>query len=253
MKEKIEFMYLEEKKSQVKIAKELGLTEWEVRKKMKEFGIPSRGRGYIGNTKSDYFDKIDSANKAYILGLITADGGIAKTKNYVRLELKAEDKHLLEKIIELVAPGNKVSKDRECFYINFCSKKLVSSLLQYGLTPRKSLTLSSLPTNLIPKEFYPDYIRGLYDGDGTVTMSGDYLRIGYNSGSKEFLENFKDFLCAETGMKVNKTYKGSVYFTSWGSRTDIQKFYEYIYKGEPELFLKRKYDKISKYVNTEVS
>lgn len=253
MKEKIEFMYLEEKKSQVKIGKELGLSEWEVRKKMKEFGIPSRKRGYIGNTKSDYFDRIDSANKAYILGLITADGGIANTKNFVRLELKAEDKYILEKIVWLVAPGNKVSKSRECFYISLCSKELVSSLLQYGLTPKKSLVLRSLPTNLIPKEFYPDYIRGLYDGDGTVTMNGKYLRIGYNSGSKEFLESFKDFLCIETGMKANKTYKGTVYFTSWGSKADIQKFYQYIYKGKPELFLKRKYNKISKYVNTEVS
>lgn len=252
MKEKIFKLYYEEKRSQVYIGSILGISEWEVRKAMKEYGFISRPTGKIPNTNSHFLDTIDTQEKAYILGLITADGNVNRALEAIRLELKSRDEYLLEQIISLVAPGNKIGRSRGCSYITFSSRHMAKEVAKYGVVPNKSLTMDSI-SDLIPLNLYSHYIRGLFDGDGTATtVSNKYLKLGYNSGSKKFVESFRDFIVEATGARKNSIYFGTVFFTAWAAQGDCKKIADYLYKDNPTLFLKRKKDLIYQYVNTEV-
>ena len=54
------------------------------------------------------FDNIDSAEKAYWLGFIVADGYLNDDKNMLRIKLGDKDKIHLEKFINFL--GKKISK-----------------------------------------------------------------------------------------------------------------------------------------------
>jgi hypothetical protein len=65
---------------------------------------------YKHNCNEDYFEKIDSCEKAYWLGLLFADGYVRKRKQFngkhkqggiVGISLKNGDEYLLEKLITL--------------------------------------------------------------------------------------------------------------------------------------------------------
>lgn len=65
---------------------------------------------------------------------------------------------------------------------------MYKDLFALGCTPRKSLTINLIPD--IKKEFIPSFIRGYFDGDGSIYQTGKIKmwRISF-TGTKNFLEN----------------------------------------------------------------
>lgn len=68
---------------------------------LKKCGVPARddshkSRKYTIN--ENYFDNIDTNNKAYILGLFYSDGCNYTPQHRVKLELQQKDKNILDKI-----------------------------------------------------------------------------------------------------------------------------------------------------------
>lgn len=93
------------------------------------------------------------------------------------------------------------------------------------------------------------FIRGLFDGDGTVTEmsnSKTLLRIGFSINSscndiKMILEDFCQSNDIKLGLYFDKRGSGA-WFASINSKANVHKFFELIYSNNPKLFLKRKYD-----------
>ena len=93
------------------------------------------------------------------------------------------------------------------------------------------------------------YIRGLFDGDGVTSKNRELIRIGFCAKRKEFVESYQSFLCQKLFMRKNKIFNtGGCFQCSWGAKTDIEKFYNYIYK-DATIFLGRKRNKIYTYLN----
>ena len=93
------------------------------------------------------------------------------------------------------------------------------------------------------------YIRGLFDGDGVASKNGQYIKIGFCAKRKEFVESYQSFLCKTLFMRKNKIFNtGGCFQCSCGTRTDIEKFYNYIYR-DATIFLGRKKNKIYTYLN----
>ena len=72
-----------------------------------------------------YFDYIDTCNKAYVLGLLYADG--CNTETSITLSLKSCDKHILESI------NNELSSNRPLKFLSY-SQKNSNWSDQYKLT-----------------------------------------------------------------------------------------------------------------------
>lgn len=122
----------------------------------------------------DYFKVIDSSNKAYFLGFLHADGCISRrqrTKNYEEISLSCtivlKDREILDafcKEINLSPDRVRVNfnvrpNEQPTVRINITAKEFTSTLLDL-----KADTLFKR----IPEQFKWDFIRGVFDGDGSI-------------------------------------------------------------------------------------
>ena len=124
----------------------------------------------------NYFEKIDSPEKAYLLGLIYADGCNYTPTNTVTLCLQEQDKHILEDIKELLhynAPLKKIKPKKESHQISFVltihSKKISTDLTALGVMQNKTFKITFPDIN---KDLFSHFIRGYFDGDGCISKTG---------------------------------------------------------------------------------
>lgn len=187
----------------------------------------------------DYF-KTWSSNMAYILGLWFADGCIYKGKIF-DITLHNKDKYILKQVAkELEFEGNLYDYvDRQAARINFSCVVIYNDIVSLGGCENKSMVVE-FPK--VPNEFLPDFIRGYFDGDGSIMqIKGNRLNSAFTSGSKKFLDQLLEILKKEAGIEGG-SYDPSSYTLRFGKKDTIR-LGKYMYKNNPELFLKRKKDK----------
>lgn len=183
------------------------------------------------------FEVIDTAEKAYWLGFLAADGCVYTRENNATIILNLHQKDIghiqkfkefmqtTAEIIEYTSTGG-YSNHTPMVKISLNSKKMAQDLIDKGITPRKSLTLNS-PN--IPPQFYLPYILGYFDGDGSISelSSGEYS-LSFQ-GTKETLEWINEVL--GTDMRLEKRYtnnKNSFYIRCGGNNKPysiLQKLY----------------------------
>ena len=124
------------------------------------------------------FKIIDTKEKAYLLGLIMADGGLFYNKRsgayQTKIKLKQSDKELLDKIYNVfpffTEPRIEKRSDNNHSYYTYCySKELFQDLQKHGILERKSYENANnvfLPE--LNDELFFSYLLGLFDGDGTI-------------------------------------------------------------------------------------
>lgn len=144
-----------------------------------------------------YFKNIDTPDKAYFLGLLAADGNISPRLTAARIALKTEDSKILEKFRSFLGADAPVLKNKipktngrpgnPQKVLVLSRKVLVEDLIKLGITPNKSLTLH-LNCNL--GEFKKDFLRGVWDGDGSITER----RFKVCSASKNFIKQLQEML-----------------------------------------------------------
>ena len=196
------------------------------------------------NINQDYF-KTWSNNMAYILGFWYADGCIYGGKMF-DITLHKKDKYIIKKIAqELDYQGPILDYvDRQACRINFSCKVIYNDLIALGGTERKSKILQ-FPN--IPIEFLPDFIRGYFDGDGSVyNVKGKRINTNFACGSNKFLQSLLQLLKKEAGIEGGSISIANQSLT-FGKKDSI-KLGNYIYQNNPELYLLRKYEKFKQYL-----
>lgn len=95
-----------------------GLDKKQIRNKARVLGI-SKTRKF----DDSYFNKIDTINKAYWLGLIYADGFISfneQRRNYeFGIELHTDDKYILDQLNDELGGVHKVTSRKKGYYIQW--------------------------------------------------------------------------------------------------------------------------------------
>lgn len=175
--------------SDSEIAKKLGVARVTVTERRQKLGIKSffektglkkrNNAIYLGGKprkitfNESYFENISSKEQAYYLGLLLADGSISKDLNHVELMLSDPDWVILESFKESIQAEKaciktkRVSKERKPVKrLTLCSKKLAKSLVDWGMIPAR--TYSWDLQKEIPEEFLPHFVRGYWDGDGSI-------------------------------------------------------------------------------------
>lgn len=218
----------------------------------------SRKRGYRNDINHDYFENIDTATKAYFLGLLLTDGNVHKYKREdrqkaIQISLKLEDKYIIETFKKELCSSRKISeykkekRNEACF--SAISNKMADDLKKYDIVERKTFLINKIPE--INSEFVPDLIRGIFDGDGTVyTLSkSGKLRFGFY-GTYNLITDILYHLNTVIETPKNKVInKGTVSFVTFGKLKDINNFYNYIYYNKNIVCLKRKRVKFETYLN----
>tara|TARA_Y100000310_G_C20520668_1_gene733509 strand:+ start:361 stop:1059 length:699 start_codon:yes stop_codon:yes gene_type:complete len=111
-----------------------------------------------------------SRELAYVVGLITADGCLSKDGRHI--EFTSKDKELVYTFRRCLNLKNTVGKKisgytgrKDYYRIQFGDVHFHTWLQKIGLSPRKSKTVGKLR---IPKRYFFDFLRGCFDGDGTI-------------------------------------------------------------------------------------
>lgn len=205
------------------------------------------------------FFKTWSSEMAYVLGFFAADGSMIRNNRGAHfIEFTTTDKILLTHVRTAVKGSHVIQRrDRKRknwsiqYRVQFGSKEWFSDLQRLGLTERKSKTLV-LPE--VPRRFFPDFVRGYFDGDGCVYFAKRSLRKReasyafstiFTSGSKSYLK----LLWAElkkygvSGGYLAAKNRGFELKLSW---RDSVALYELMYNtgDNPLLFLPRKRKKL---------
>lgn len=164
-----------------------------------------------------FFDEIDTEEKAYWLGFITADGCIVSS-NDLTINLQAADAGHLEKLSASLSsdypvrlgPGSKSPRGNARWHAN--SIPVVSALGALGVTPRKSATATPWDG---PADLMPHYWRGMVDGDGGMSTlrgrrsSPAIQRSLYLTGSRACVEAFAQWAGAICGSRAQPRLNGT--------------------------------------------
>jgi len=146
-----------------------------------------------------------SSDMAYVLGFWWADGCI--TGDMFSISQKTKDNYILKDILKSMGSNYPIYiyNNQSALYIR--CKKIVHSIKKIGGTERKS-KVCVFPD--VPTEFLPDFLRGLWDGDGSIvkrTNRKSYV-ASITSGSVLFIRQLQDVLKSNiAGFVGNKFYK----------------------------------------------
>ena len=233
-----------------KLAMIQGVCDTSLRDAMIAKGCQMRGHKCGKNSDNPYFEKIDSLDKAYFLGLIIADGSITHRKKSwaFNVSLQEEDKYILEEFnkaanlnSELIIEHKEDIKPR--YKLQVWANKMVSDLKKYGVVEDKSHKDTYIPYELVSEQFIPHLIRGYYDGDGIAYKQG---YVGF-CGSETFVRQVHDYFVEKHNFNnVAVTYNKSnhIYYLTWASKKDTKSFIDIIYKDCGSFHLTRKRAKI---------
>ena len=199
---------------------------------------------------------------AYILGFFAADGYITVNKRGGQFWcIQINDLQLLEEIKRTIKSEHKISvkvKDKVhvSYRIQIGSIEMCDDLRRLGYSERKT---KSLAVPNIPKDYFADFVRGYFDGDGNVwtgwihkerrtqTLS---IQSVFTSCSGKFLKQLKSrlesFYVDRGGLNKGQGNCYRLVYSILGSL----KLYDFMYNelGTSKLFLRRKKDVFEKYV-----
>ena len=247
----------------------------------KQFGIPKNTANYIVKTfinnnipeynlsldnkekiirtrrkyffNEDFFEVIDTQEKAYWLGFLYADGCV--TEDGIKVELQESDYGHLEKLNLSLNASNKTikitsrkNKDNKYCLVYYNSKKMVQDLINHGCFIRKTGILKFPSSDQVPDELIVHFMRGYFDGDGCIYQRK--IKSGVNSfsviGNECFIEEYnrkislllkKDKLVKLTNVSTTG-YKNLIL----GGNKQIKKIYDILYK-DATIYLDRKKEK----------
>lgn len=217
------------------------------------------------NRNSNYFDKIDTVNKAYILGLLWADGCNLPLRSQIVLSLQERDKAVLDSIknqleyqgnlsfIKLHAKNqNYQNQYRLCIEDIHMSKVLES----YGMVRAKSLILKFPSENVLPKELHPSFIRGYFDGDGSVGLQTRLRKtqatiVGTWDVCQKISVYLKSSGCKNSIQHPKQSLDHNTYVVSINGFSNVRLFGNIIY-SQDGIKMQRKYDRFVQIKNFKI-
>lgn len=205
------------------------------------------GRAYRLN--EERFLSVSDEETAYWLGFLFADGSVVN--NVLKIGLSAKDEDHLYKLREFLGSNQPLyaQKSKNICTLAIGSKKLVDNLVSLGCTPRKTFTLT-YPREM-PKHLDKHFIRGLFDGDGSI---GIYDRIDNRKTTTYFYKELKFRLCGTKSILLSiqvrleeelgiitsvKPFK-NIYMLYINRFPDVKKSLDYLY-GNATIYLTRKH------------
>ena len=277
--------YVKKKRSLSDIAKDCDCSRQYVYKKMTAFNIPFRTQGearrLVYDRKKIVYKTLDengserilvpgsleidegffkswSNEMAYVLGVIYTDGYLFcdRRRRIYRFTLSQKEPELLNKVLRLMSCNAQIYYRKKrgisgsLYFFNVHHPKIYSDLVNWGLSQAKSKTME-IPN--VPPEFVRHFIRGCWDGDGSIFISAGKLRGSYVCGSLKFMERLVQELYKASIHKMRPPYSGfpltihegkrsNYYEIKIDGRENLEKLFDYFYDEVDEsMYLERKF------------
>lgn len=243
--------------SMIEIANNFNSCRHTVGRILKKYGFDIDKQKYHCN--ETYFDTIDTAEKAYILGLLWADGCNDIRRGKVQLQLQERDGNILVKINELIGNDrplyftplrSKNSNWQNTYTLVLKSNHISTVLNNYGMVPKKSLVLEF--PNCLDESLYKFFILGYFDGDGNISYNLETKILNVSMiGTHMFLEVIQN-ICEDLGIKTFLSYKNkendAICTLGITNKKDRAIFLNWLY-DDATIKMERKYQKYQQFLN----
>ena len=243
-----------------KLCKQFNMCAPTASKVLKDCKIPIYTKQQLCDldVRSDYFSKIDSELKAYLLGFLLADGCIyennTKSSYRVILELKFTDAYIVDLFKQALNTNSCIVIDKrhnsEFHSCAITNNQIALDLISLGVCVGKPNR--HLPS--IDKDLLPHLLRGLFDGDGCITYRrahpyGESYTGRVNIVGFEYVINDVAKLYDVIGISnysINSNNSNELLAIDVRRFADVQLFYDYVY-ADANFYLNRKKEKFEEY------
>ncbi len=243
--------YVQDKIPATKIGKSLNCHHGKIYNILKKNGIKRRS---VSESKTqysfnrDFFQSIDSEEKAYWLGFLITDGCISirdEIRQDLIIGLAEYDFNHLKKFVNSLNGNNYISRNKIETRIGIRSVKLCQDLLKLGIHPNKTFTVKP---PILDDKFLVHFWRGCIDGDGSISFRANNCScsVGF-TGNHFMVQGFQSLLKKIFNYEVNITKDHSIFRirVSGGKAYNI---INYLYKNSI-IYLDRKHEIYKQIIN----
>lgn len=241
-----------------KVSDKLGVRVYDLKDFLIKHNMHIRNKGELNRKypiNEDFFDNIDTQEKAYTLGFIYADGCNKFKKRKIVIRMSAVSKNIVEKISALIfknnsnerikeksekfsyiskKTGEKVNTINKVSELTINSAHMCKALSKLGCVPNKSLILT-FPTWLTDPELQRHFIRGFYDGDGGISLNINKEKDKVSAritSTLSFLTTIKQIVKQQLGIEFGTIQpNGTVFITGTSGFHETKLFLDWLYDG----------------------
>lgn len=222
-------------------------------------------RGYNHDPLPDFLshNQVISKEEAYVLGLFYADGTVSNVtrQKHVRIALKNTDKEVLQKVnkylnfneAERLYKSEKKPEGTMMAILETGIVEWVDRFVILGVIPNKTYSISTFVFDNVPDKFKWDFIRGYFDGNGSISVTkrekkGRKYSYDFHIGShnKPLVEVMLKFITTEMPNNSKITYNYPNYYIRFTSRPKLLFIRDKFYSNCGNLFMKRKKEEFDK-------
>ena len=199
-----------------------------------------------------------SPNLAYAIGLLTTDGCLSSDGRHI--DMSSIDLEQLENFSLCFGKSYKITSKKSgsgkiSLRIQFSDVFLYRFLQKVGLTPHKSRTIEAVD---LPEEYFFDFLRGHFDGDGTFYTYKDkrwknsqMFYLCFVSSSEKHIVWIRQMIKSLTGIKgsLTKARNNSTYQLKYAKKESVVLIGK-LYYNQSVVSLSRKRIKIEETLRT---
>jgi hypothetical protein len=220
----------------------------------------------------DFFHIIDTEEKAYWLGIVVTDGNVSKNSNRISVKWSYRDEHSQEHYNHLLLFSDifggsvRIYNDKYIYLkgedsggtsrsvcVRLHSKLMKQDLIRMGVIPNKTYHNISRVFKFIPKHLEAAFVRGVFDGDGSISIE-EHPRLEVprqpkfeiTSNCHHFLTRLIKVIRSHVNIPNREARKSSrSYRIMWHNEKDVIAIREWMYENAT-IYLKRKKIKFDK-------
>jgi len=203
-----------------------------------------------------------SPNFAYAIGLLVIDGNLSKDGRHI--DFTSSDKEQIKTFIRCLLLSSKIGQkklstsSRPCYRVQWGDINFYKFLCTIGLMPNKIKVIALIK---VPNIYFFDFLRGHFDGDGTIYAYWDkrwkssyMFYTVFNSASKKHIEWLRSIIYNKLKIKGHICKSRSVYQLKYAKKESLKLLPKMYYNNKiPHLERKRlKTNKILKIINKRI-
>lgn len=201
-----------------------------------------RKRDYSVN---ENFFKTWGPEMAYVFGWFCSDGNVSVGEDCCSLHLHKNDKLILRKIKLVMGSDHPILDYADSSNFRIYNRVLCADLIKLGCFPRKSLTL---PFPKVPDEYLSHFVRGYFDGDGSIHFNKpNTIKVSFIA-TKDFVTKLQENLNRILGLKINPLQKHVKMWVCLYYGDDARELCHWMYGGCGESYLDRKKERFNNHL-----
>lgn len=243
-----------DKKSSSLISSELNITASTINGVWFRNDLRGKDKRVYYLMNEDYFENIDSQDKAYFLGFIASDGCIHNNKekqDILRIQIRKEDIKILELLKKQLNTNKPINKIKDYVTLEISSEKVVNDIKNKNISYKK--TYGNTIAN-IDLKYMPAFIRGYFDGDGSISFN-ESISIsiaGYKSNMIKLIDYLESKNILSSFVQDKRKYNhenndefGALVITN---KNMAYSFIKLIYENSGEFYMDRKKEIADTYI-----